>query len=310
MRRQLTELHEQHREPVAALWASEPAIYRRYGYGLASRRLRLTAESKLPYVAGAPSSQPLRLLPAEAARDAVVAIYERARPSRPGMLSRFPQRWEGLFDDVEASREGAGSLSCALLDSGDGYALYRTKGSWDDWLPNGTVIVRELIALNPAAYAALWRYLLDIDLMTKVEAWNRPLDEPLQHFVADQRRLHPTLSDAVWVRLVDVDRALACRNYAAADSLVIEVVDPDCPWNTGRFVVDVGAAHAPAAVRRTDSTADLTLSAVELGAIYLGGTRLRDLAAAGFVDEHTPGATARTDALLAGPAEPWCPEVF
>jgi predicted acetyltransferase len=310
MRRQLTELHEQEREPVAALWASEPTIYRRYGYGLASRRIGMTIETKLPYVAGAPEPQPLRLLPAEGFREAVAAVYERARPTRPGMLSRFPQRWDGLFDDTEASREGASSLTCALLGSGDGYVLYRTKGSWDDWLPNGTVIVRELVALNPSAYSSLWRYLLDIDLMTKVEAWNRPLDEPLLHLVADPRRLHQTLGDALWVRLVDVDRALAARTYPVADSLVFEVVDSVCPWNAGRFALDVEAAHVPAAVRRTDSSADLTLSAVELGSVYLGGTRLRDLAAAGFVDEHNPGAVARADRLFAGDVEPWCPEIF
>jgi predicted acetyltransferase len=310
MRRQLTELHEQEKEPFAALWASEPTIYRRYGYGLATRRIGMTIETKLPYVAGAPEPGPLRMLPAEGVRDAVAAIYERARATRPGLLSRFPQRWDGLLDDTEATREGASSLTCALLDDGDGYVLYRTKGSWDDWLPNGKVIVRELVALNPSAHASLWRFLLDIDLMTTVEAWNRPLDEPLQHLVADTRRLHSTLGDAVWVRIVNVERALELRTYPVADSLVIEVVDPVCPWNTGRFALDVSAAHAPAAVRRTDSSADLTLSAVELGAIYLGGTRLRDLAAAGFVDEHSPGALARADRVFGGVVEPWCAEIF
>jgi predicted acetyltransferase len=269
----------------------------------------MTIETKLPYVAGAPEPQPLRLLPAAGARDAVAAIYEQARPTRPGLLSRFPQRWDGLFDDTEASRDGASSLTCAVLDSGEGYVLYRTKGSWDDWLPNGKVIVRELVALNPSAHASLWRYLLDIDLMTKVEAWNRPLDEPLLHLVADPRRLHQTINDAVWVRLVDVDRALAGRTYPVDDSLVIEVVDPVCPWNAGRLALDVSAG-GPGAVRRTDRSADLTLSAVELGSVYLGGTRLRDLAAAGFVDEHTSGAVARADRLFAGAVEPWCSEIF
>jgi predicted acetyltransferase len=186
-----------------------------------------------------------------------------------------------------------------------------TKGDWDEWLPNGKAIVRELVAVSPSAYATLWRYLLDLDLMTKIDAWNRPTDDPLQHLVADPRRLRPALGDALWVRLVDIDRALASRTYAVADSLVIEVVDPVCPWNAGRFSLDVAAPNSPgSSVRRTDRSADITLSAVEVGAIYLGGTRLRDLAAAGFVDEHSPGAVARADRLFAGLIEPWCPEVF
>src|SRR5215207_9264331 len=45
MRRQLTELHENEREPVAALWASEAGIYGRFGYGPAARGARLTTRT-------------------------------------------------------------------------------------------------------------------------------------------------------------------------------------------------------------------------------------------------------------------------
>lgn len=312
MRRQLTGLHESNGEPVAALWASDPGIYRRFGYGLASRRLGLTIESRIPYVAGAPERRALHLVDPAQARESLVSGYERARVARPGMLSRSPHRWEVLLADSELDREGASSLTCVVLDSGNGYLLYRTKSGFSpDWISSGKVIVRELIATDAQAYATLWRYLLDLDLMTTVEAWNRPLDDPLQHLVADPRRLHPVISDALWVRIVDLERALSARSYAAADSLVIEVVDAFCPWNAGRFRLDVDAADSgTVTVRRTDTSADITLSAVELGSVYLGGTRLRSLAAAGFVDEHSVGAVSRADRLFAGAVEPWCAEVF
>lgn len=147
--------------------------------------------------------------------------------------------------------------------------------------------------------------------MATVDAWNCPVDDPVQHLVANPRHLHPTLVDALWLRVVDVERALSARTYGCAESIVIEVVDTVCPWNAGRFALDVDSADSPGvSARRTDRGADITLTAVELGAIYLGGTRLRDLAAAGFVDEHTPGAVTRADRLFAGNVEPWCAEVF
>lgn len=311
MRRQLTDLHETGGEPVAALWASEPAIYRRYGYGRASMRLSLTLQSHLPYVAGAPVAGPVRMVDASAAREQITAIYDRVRRTRPGMTSRTNPRWDSVFDDTEAARDGAGSLTCVLLDSGDGYLLYRTKGDWHQWIPNGKAVVRELIASDAVGHATLWRYLLDLDLMATVVAWNRPVDDPVQFLVTDFRRLHPAVNDALWVRIIDVERALAARTYGVADALVIDLVDEICPWNAGRFLLDVDApGSGGVAVTRTDRPADLSLSAVELGAIYLGGTRVPSLAAAGFVDEHTAGALARADRLFASASEPWCAEVF
>ena len=312
MQRQLTGLHEAGGEPVAALWASEPSIYRRFGYGMASRRLGLKLDARLRYVDGVPAATGLRFVELAAMRAAIEPVYESIRTHRPGMLSRTDVTWDKLLDDAEYRREGAGMLNCVTLENGKGYVLYRTKGDFSaEWIPAGKTLVTEFIAADAAAHATLWRFLLDIDLMTTVEAWNCSVDDPVQHFVADGRRIRPVLTDALWVRIVDVERALTARSYTQVDSLVIEVTDTTCPWNTGRYELDVaGTDTGSATVRRTDRAADITMSAVELGAIYLGGTRLRGLAAAGFVDEHTAGAVARADRMFAGDVEPWCPEVF
>ncbi|MEP7055905.1 MAG: GNAT family N-acetyltransferase [Actinomycetota bacterium] len=312
MRRQLTELYDAGREPVAALWASEAGIYSRFGYGLASRRMRMTVPSRLPYIPGSPAPQQVRMIPADEVRSACQPVYEQLRVSRPGFVSRSPARWDVLLHDPEHDRQGASSLTAVALESGSGYVLYRTKTDFgSDGIPNGKATPREIMATDAAGYAALWRYLLDLDLMGTIEAWNRPVDDPLQYLVADIRRLHGTVSDNLWVRIVDVDRALSARTYSTADSLVIELLDGGCPWNAGRFRIDVGTPDSPdVTVQRTDESADLTMSAVQLGAVYLGGTRLRDLAAAGLVDEHSAGSVLRADRLFAGAVEPWCPEVF
>ena len=52
------------------------------------------------------------------------------------------------------------------------------------------------------------------------------------------------------------------------------------------------------------------LEAAALGAVYLGGTTLADLAGAGRVEERTPGSLARASAAFRGDVAPWCPEIF
>ena len=112
------------------------------------------------------------------------------------------------------------------------------------------------------------------------------------------------LESSLWVRLVDVPAALAGRSYAADADVVLEVADAFCPWNTGRY------RRAGGGCERTDVEPDLALDASALGAAYLGGTLLTELAAAGRVSELRPGALARASAALRGAVPPWCPEIF
>jgi predicted acetyltransferase len=76
-------------EPVAALWASEGAIYGRFGFGVAAPVTELTARRPAARLAiPPPPAEPLRAGPAGEHVDAMRAIYERVRPHRPGLLDR------------------------------------------------------------------------------------------------------------------------------------------------------------------------------------------------------------------------------
>ena len=114
--------------------------------------------------------------------------------------------------------------------------------------------------------------------------------------------------DGMWVRLIDAPVALSARRYGAEGRVVFELVDEFCDWNTGRYELEGGLEGAEC--RRTDAEPELAMSAMELGAAYLGGTRIRDLARAGRIRELVPGAVVRADAMLAGEREPWCPHQF
>jgi predicted acetyltransferase len=191
----------------------------------------------------------------------------------------------------------------------DGYVAYRMRTAWPGNIPDFGLAVDEVVALSPAARAALWRYILDVDLVGKVSAWNLPSDEPLRWLLADPRALRVTgVTDMLWLRLVDVAAALGARRYAASGRLVVEVEDTFCPANTGRHVLEGGPDGAEARSARTSS--DLAVRVGDLASAFLGGVRFSSLARAGRVVEHTAGAVATADAMFSSDPAPHCTTDF
>ena len=170
------------------------------------------------------------------------------------------------------------------------------------------------MAADPAASATLWTDLLSRDLTSEFRLSRRPVDDPLLYHLADPRRTRPQLNDALWVRIVDLPRALAGRRYSCPVDVVIEVRDEILPSNAGRWrlttTAEVPGGGLAASCVPASSAADLALDVTELGAAYLGGTRLGALAGNGLVAELRPGAVRRLSAALAWDPAPWCPTVF
>lgn len=307
MRAQLHGLHDDGAEPIAALWASESVIYPRFGYGLAAQFYRAKIRAKAAYRPGVElEAERVREVGREQAIPLIKAIYGKEAPQRVGALDRPGATWEFNLDDPEQRRNGATALKFAVLP--DGYAIYRVKSGWHEEGPRGTLTVQELVATTPEAYATLYRFLLDYDLVGTVETF-AALDEPLIHLLADPRKISRSAGDSLWVRLVDVDRALKTRRYGIPVDLVFGVRDAFCPWNTGnwRLVTDEGGN---AEVTRVEDAPDLELEVIDLGAIFLGGTRPSTLAAAGRIKERTAGAVSRATAAFASDREPSCLESF
>jgi predicted acetyltransferase len=308
MRRQLHDLHDRG-EPLAALWASEAAIYGRYGYGAASPAFILGASSATfrlrddPEPVGA-----VQLIEREEAREAFPAIYDRVRPTIPGMLTRTEDIWDVYrLADEEFMRQGAGPKFYAVYERdgrAEGYATYRIKSNWEKGIPQGELRVIEAVATDPVATRELWRFLFGVDLVTKVSSFLFDPASPLFLLVADPRRLELRLSDGLWLRLIDVEAALRARTYADGDPVVLEVTDGLCPWNAGRYRVARGAAE------RSDEPADLRLDVSDLGSAYLGAFDFERLAEALRVEELRPGAVARASLLFRTPRPPFCPEMF
>jgi predicted acetyltransferase len=303
-------------EPLAALWASESLIYGRFGYGPASSRAVLTGTNRrlgfLPAVRAAGSVD-------EVTREEFMAVapglHESMRPQRPGTMARDEKVWSWAVFDAEWARGGASELRFVLhydeQGDADGFASYRFKEKFEED-PEGEVRIREVWAEDPAAYASIWRYLLDLDLARSFRLWSAPLDEPLRHLVADARAVGTSITDNLYVRVVDVVGALSARTYAAGVDLVIELEDPLLTENSGRYriVTDGDPEGSTAEVTRVTSAPDLSMGILELGTAYLGGVPLAQLHRVERIVEHTPGAVAAASTAFGWPRAPWCPDMF
>jgi predicted acetyltransferase len=313
MRKQLADIHAAG-VATAMLWASESAIYHRFGYGQAFFKARIEIDPRRASFIGAPPQVGrTRLLGESEALDILPDVYERWRRAIPGSLRRSRLWWEERkVSDPPSMRWGGGPLFRMVLEidgRAQGYALYRYfTGYGPDALPTHAVEVLEALGTTPVATREVWRYLFGLDLVATVRTHRLCADHPLTLMLTDPRRLRMTVTDGTWVRLVDVDTALERRLYHGEDALSFELLDPFCPWNEGVWTLEAGPGGA--ALRRSSATPELRLSATDLGAMYLGTVSCTSLLRAGRVDEMRLGAASRGDALFRSEVGAWCLDDF
>ena len=298
-------------EPLAGLTASEASIYERFGYGTATFTTNWELESDYARLhhAQLPGGGRVRLVGAEEAATVAHDVYSRLAPTRVGELTRPAEWWPRLF----APRSGGPRFFTAVHEGPDhvpdAFARYRLENHWPDGVAADILHVLELQAVDADAEGAMWNYLFGIDLVGTITAADRPVDDPLRWRLPDPRRMRVRqLRDHLWVRIVDVAAALGARTYGADDALVLELIDDFRPDSAGCWLLD-GGAHG-ATCTRTDRAADLSLSAADLGALYLGGVPVSTLSAAGRVQELTNGAVARADRMFLAHPSPWCTTHF
>jgi len=304
MRHQLDDLHHAGREPVAILTASEASIYGRFGYGLAVDRVRLEAVSRLPFRPGV-TAEPVRQVPRDRAMPLVRELYARATPQVAGLMTRSDAVWNSLYSDHESNRDGATSLYFAVHDQG--FVAYRIKDEWTDRGPASTLIIHEISALTAVAWASLWRHVLDYPLVREVlyrRAW---IDDPLRDLVVDVRALRMPATDHVWLRLVDLDRAMGLRTYRTSCSVTVGLTDAFCPWNAGTWQLELDIEGG--AATKVPHDPQVRMDTSDLAAAFLGGPRLGRLANAGRV-VGDPGSIETLALALSTPLGPWVPEGF
>lgn len=293
-------------EPVSILTASEGGIYERFGYGVATRHIGIELERRaIAFRASPPSRGRVRMIEPHEHAKIAPEVFERVRRARPGAVSRPESWWTGEW----APRESVKHRFDVVFEIDgriDGFAVYGIEGGWDLNRPDKTVVLRDFVAATAEAEAALWRFLCDVDLTTRVTAIRVPVDLDLPWLLADARQVRTTmLSDFLWLRPIDVVAFLGARTYAASGRLVLEVLDPSRPaaGAAGRFLLDAGTDGTECT--RTEHEPDLVLDVAVLGAISLGAISPTVLARAGRIEARTPGSASVAAQLFASAREPY-----
>ncbi|MFD1146172.1 GNAT family N-acetyltransferase [Saccharothrix hoggarensis] len=301
MRRQLTDLRAAG-EFLSVLLATEALIYRRFGYGPATYTRRLTVQRHQAAFAvpraGGDTTGSVELLRRADCGEILEEVYDRYRRAQPGALSR-PHRWwaSGAGQPPVASTPRHVAVHRAADGVPNGYASYSIGDG-------GTLTVDETVATDDAAFTALARFLLGHDLVGRVVFKHVPPDHPLRWQLADFRAGEVgDDTDWLWVRLLDVPRALTARGWSADGELVLDVEDPFL-GESDRYLLTVRDGTAGCVA--TDREPDLSFDVSDLGSVYLGGTTPSALVRAGHVRVHRPGAAALADALFRTERSPHC----
>ena len=309
-------------EPVSILWASEGAIYPNFGFGMGC--LQSTIDLPRHRARFTRPAEPLgriRLVEPDEALRLMPPVYDALRAGTPGAIARTEAKWRvELLADPEWTRGSHGPKFLAVIEIDGvarGYAIYRVKSEWSDRGPNNTLLALEVTGLDPAAERAVWEWLFGIDLVGHIKGWRSPVPHPLLLQLAEPRQLGMAVRDGLWLRLIDVRAALEARSYGGPGSVTFELTDDFCPWNAGRWRIEVSGAdggvpgaRGVATITRTDADPDITLDTTDLAATYLGTFTFADLARAGRVGECRPGGVAAADALFATAGPPWCSTMF
>ena len=300
---------------ASVLITAEWPIYGRFGYGPATWHARWTVRTRGASVNLEPVGTIENIDPL-AARKALPELYDRYAATQAGELSRPDYRWDDALGLIELSGRPRwrGLIVLHRSESGepDGYARYHGEEAWEEGNPENVLVLDELHALTEVAELDLWRHLAQMDITASIRAETRREREPIKWHLADARAARLTgLYDFLWLRPLDVERLLAERRYERDGELVLEVTDivNGKPGPTaGRYRLEV--RHGTATCERTDAEPALTISASQLGAASLGGTRLIDACRSGGATEHQPGSLALADALLRTADAPWCSTWF
>jgi len=300
---------------VSILIAAEWPIYGRFGFGPATWQATWTLRNRATTFVTPPTGT-IDVVDALTARQLIPPIYDAYAAAQPGAIERSEHRWDGDLGITETpGRPRFRGQFVVHRDAGgapDGYARFHGEERWQDMLPDHQMLVDELHAASPAAEIDLWRHLAQMDITSSIKAEVRREHEPMPWALADPRNAQVSgRADFLWVRILDVEKALASRTYDVDGELTLEIADRlddgEGPA-AGRYRLAVNGGAATC--ERTTDDPDLTLDVAALGAAVLGGTRLVDATRAGGLTEHRARALAEADRLFLTADPPWCSTWF
>jgi predicted acetyltransferase len=298
-----------HGDAAAALWASDSAIYGRFGYGMAAWTTEIEIDrTHVAFHRLAVEPARVELVDVDEVREPTAGIYDKLRREIPGMVAHSEGWWDRIFRDQPHHRRGATKARHGLVvEAGTptGWVRYRLKDTEGHGHPAQDVIVSQMYATTPSAWSGLWTHVLSHDFGRTIRADLRPVDDPIHFLLRGIRRARTSVSDGLWFRILDVKKTLEGRSFGGEGRLGLDVRDP-LGIAAGRYSLEVDGSGAT--VDTTDAT-EIEIDIEDLSALALGGRSALQLAMAGRI-RGSDDAVERLDRMFRGSRAPWSPVIF
>ena len=315
-------------QALAALGATQAAIYQRYGYAEAVRdeKSYTVDPVDIAFVDGDGGSCIVtRHEPSPELEPVLKPLYEQFIEGRAcaygwGEASDWSSAHAVVTSEGDDDRpwmsDGPQPYVAVATDaSGEpcGYMIYTTGSNHDE----GThptrfqrIAVREIIYSTLDAYRSFWSFLKTHDLVGEVKMRSLPSDDPAPNIFLEPRLLRPTVSEGSWWRIVDVVGALEGRSYRTelGDSLVLEVKDDErlAPWNTGSWTLQIASDGSATLSKASPGAAEISVGIAELTSLWSGAVSAAQLHSWGMLEAADEKALAKADYMLATGKQPWC----
>ena len=299
-------------QSLAILYASRGAIYQRFGYALASLKASYEISPREIRFASGPRPSGRVRLAARGDLGTLQPIYRAYAEPRNGLLHRGEALWDGgAFAAPDDPAQGP-VLAAIYEEDGvpQGYAVYGNYDAPFGDVPGPTqrLVVRDLAWLTPSALVGLWEFFAGHDLVERVSVRKAPEDDPIVHLLEEPRRLRRRLDDGIYLRVVDVERALPQRPYGAAAALAFEVIDPQCDWNHATWDLETDGARTE--VRRSARAPQLRIPVQALAAMVNGFLAPSALLAMGRIEAADHADLDLWDAVFRARSRPFCADDF
>lgn len=296
---------------VATLWASQAAIYQRFGFSMASVNRQYTVDTvDIRFIDGNGGHLPVSRVDGPRGMDIVDTVYHAFIAPRTGYLHRTDILWKSRIFKDNIKNDGPFYIAIAFEDEQPmGYIVYTLRARKVSHIArHQEIVVRDLAWLSPDAYRSLWSFLARHDLVGRIWWGQVPSDDPAPEFFLEPRLLHSEDREGLWLRIVDVAGALQGRGYQATDKLILAVEGDDLvAGNNGVWQVD--ASPEATRVTRSHASPDVRLSIKALASLYTGFRDAQSLAAWGLL-QGEPDAIERLTRLFATRHAPHCPDMF
>lgn len=301
-------LYEEGKHPISILFASQAAIYQRYGYSIVSTHNSYDIApgfiqfKSIENLNKSGNFKEIRENEVEILDD----IYSRFIAPRTGYITRDKFKWEtGVLNPPL----GQATVHDKIVYEENGVPLGYVVYTVAPHLHGHRITIRDMAWLSTSAYYGLWNYFTKMHLSNSIQWMQVPVDDPMPHILLEPRKLNIKSGNGLLARIVDIEKAIPQRGYDEDGELTFEITgDKMCPWNNGRWHMEI--SNGKGTIKKTDKPPEVTMPIDSFVMIFFGQISATEAMRMGRLGSLKEETLRRYDRLLKTDYMPFCGDII